>query len=102
MDFGKWIQSVRKERRLDMKTVAERSGVETSTISRVENSRTQVSLSVAVRLCEGLELSASDLFQVWRGRRIPELEWKRDALSEAIPTINDVEVFLQGFHRNRE
>jgi transcriptional regulator with XRE-family HTH domain len=101
MEFGKWIQSVRKEQKLDIKTLAERSSVDTSTISRVENSRTQVSLSIAVRLSEGLGLNASDVFQAWNGKPLVETEWRNTALSTAVPTTKDVEMFLQGFQKNK-
>lgn len=94
MEFGEWIRSIRKAQKLDIRTLAGQTGVEASTISRVENTRTQVTLSTAIRICEGLGVTGSDLLEAVRGKHVPYQEDSSSTRDKAIPTMEDVEAFL--------
>jgi transcriptional regulator with XRE-family HTH domain len=102
MDLGQWMRSLRKEQKLDIRTLSERTGVEVSTISRVETAQTQVTLIIAIRLCEGLGVNAVDVLTAVRGKR--PFAGDREPMRgvEAVPTMDDVEQFLTYFHRNKE
>lgn len=102
MDFGEWIKSLRKDLRLDIQSLAERSGVEASTISRVENARTQVTLLTAIRLCEGLGVTVEDVLKVVYGNHATSDDQEQRSGTPLVPKISDVERFLSYFHRNEE
>jgi transcriptional regulator with XRE-family HTH domain len=100
MNFGEWIRSLRKVQKLDIRTLAERSGVEVSTISRVENERTQVTLLIAIRLCEGLGVTVSDVLSVVYGEGTFNGAQESMTEADALPTEYDVEQFLNYLHTN--
>ncbi len=102
MSFGNFIRSVRKERQLDILELAKRSAVEASTISRVENARTQVTLLTAIRLCEGLEVTIEDVLTALLGKQFPRKQQSQAMEALAVPTIRDAEQFLTYFHSNKE
>jgi transcriptional regulator with XRE-family HTH domain len=102
MDFGEWIKSQRKERKLDIQQLAERSRVEASTISRAENARTQVTLLTAIRLCEGLGVTLDDLLYTVYGKHSTKGDHEEPPLAINVPTMKDVEQFLSYFHMNEE
>lgn len=99
IEFGLWIRSLRKERQFDIRTLAERSGVEMSTISRVENARTQVILITAIRLCEGLGKNVSDVLALLQEKPIDIDTADR---ANGIPNLSDVEQFLSYYQGNKE
>lgn len=100
MDFGQWIRSIRKEQQLDIRALAIRTGVEASTISRVENTRTQVTLSTAIRICEGLGVTAIGLIQAIQGKQLLLTEDTSLPPNDAIPTLHDVESFIISYRTN--
>ncbi len=102
IEFGHWIRSARKEYQLDIRALAELSGVEASTISRVENARTQVTLLIAIRLCEALGKDVSDVLTIVRGKPTIKDTDKRMNEANAVPTLYDVEQFLSYFQGNKE
>jgi transcriptional regulator with XRE-family HTH domain len=102
MNFGEWIRMLRKQHNYDIRTLAEQSGVEASTISRVENERTQVTLLIAIRLCEGLGVSVSDVLTEVYGVE-PFKSAREGAVgSGAAPTEDDVEQFLSYYRDHRK
>lgn len=98
-EFGLWIRSLRKERKFDIRTLAERTGVEVSTISRVENARTQVTLLTAIRLCEGLGKNVSDVLALLQEKPIHIDSTDR---ADGIPNLSDVEQFLSYYQGKKE
>jgi transcriptional regulator with XRE-family HTH domain len=102
MDFGEWIRLLRKEQKLDLQSLAERSNVEASTISRLENARTQITLQTAIRLCEGLGMTVEDLLQVVYGNRSVPDDREKPYEKPLVPKLRDVEQFLTDFHQDEE
>lgn len=102
MDFGGWVRVLRQAQKLDIRALAERTGVEVSTISRVENARTKVTLLTVIRLCKGLGVTFHDLLEVVYSqgavRRIDEGSMP----SSAVPTRDDIDQFLEYFHREEK
>lgn len=100
MDFGAWIKLLRKSRKLDIQSLADMSGVKTSTISRVENGRTQVTLLTAVRLCEGLEVTVTDVLDAIYTKHFVKGEQESLSTTPTVPTLSNVEQFLSFYHDN--
>lgn len=69
LEFGTLIQNIRKQKGLEVRTLAEQVGVDASTISRIENLHTQATVYTAFLICDGLEISLSDLiYELKRNR----------------------------------
>jgi transcriptional regulator with XRE-family HTH domain len=102
MDFGPWLKQIRAERKLDARSLANLTGVDASTITRIEGERTQATLLTAVRLCEGLDVSLSQLLQALRGSPLHEMNREGMSGGPSVPTAHDVETFLRCFLTNEE
>jgi transcriptional regulator with XRE-family HTH domain len=100
MEFGQWIQQVRLERKMDLRAFAERIGVDISTISRIENMRTQATLATAIRMCEGLGITPSLLVEVLQGTAASDLEPVVLSGHEMIPMLEDVQAFIRSMRRD--
>src|SRR3989442_6969223 len=97
MEFGTWVQNVRKERGIDIRAIAEKTGVDASTISRIENSRTEATLYTSFRICQGLRISLSELVQLLSGPYPLALEEREPSEEETVVTFHDVEDFVGSF-----
>src|SRR5579863_5396562 len=71
MDFGRWVRAQRERREMDVRAFARLTGVDASTISRIEQARSQVTLWTAVRMCERLNTTPADLLAALGGKRPP-------------------------------
>ena len=102
MNLGVWLKQLRCERGLNLETLAAQTGVEASTISRIENERTQATLDTTVRLCEALGATAADLLQAVQGRKLaPRAPLGKSRLSpNAVLLMADVDAFVAFFHVN--
>jgi transcriptional regulator with XRE-family HTH domain len=104
MEFGEWVQKVRKERRLDVRTFAEKTGVDPSTISRIENLKTEATFYTAFRIIEAMGASPIDLFAILTGK-LPHLLVKRSFKEESkhqLVTLQDVEKFVNDFVSDKD
>src|SRR5258708_37666916 len=99
MEFGTWVQNIRKERGLDIREMAQITGVDASTISRIENSRTEATLYSSFRICRGLKIPLPELIEVLSGPYPLALEEKSP--SETVVTSHDVEDFVVRFGSSR-
>jgi transcriptional regulator with XRE-family HTH domain len=61
MNLGALIRKNRKERKLTLKTVAEKAGVSEGFLSQVENSVSSPSVDTLVGICAAMGVSAGDL-----------------------------------------
>lgn len=102
MDFGGWVRALRQAQKLDIRALTERAGVEVSTISRVENARTNVTLLTAIRLCKGLGVSFNDMLEVVYGKRVARDIHEGSAQPGAVPTREDVDQFLEYLHHEEK
>jgi transcriptional regulator with XRE-family HTH domain len=100
VNFGQLIQKIRKEQNLDIQTLAKQTGVDASTISRIENARTQATLGTTIRICNGLEIALPDLFLALQGRHMASLEPKRVIEGEGVPKASDVEAVIEYFRQD--
>jgi len=100
MDFGVWVQSLRNQREMDVRAFAHLVGVDASTISRIEQARSQVTLSTAVRICEGVRMTPSDLLWALQGKHPKWAEGYHMTRESEVITINDLEAWLSSLHRH--
>ena len=100
MDFGAWVRSLRDQREMDVRAFAHLVGVDASTISRIEQARSQVTLSTAVRICEGVGMTPSDLLWALQGKRPKWTEGYHITRESEVITINDLEAWLSSLRRH--
>lgn len=95
IELGQWLQRKRLEHGLDLRTLSEQTGIDISTISRVENMRTQATLATVIRLCEGLAVTLSMLLRALQRPSSVDLDSVETSGCEAIPSLGDVQTFLR-------
>jgi transcriptional regulator with XRE-family HTH domain len=61
MNLSALIRKYRKERRLTLKTVAERAGVSEGFLSQVENAVSSPSVDTLIHICDAIGIQAGDL-----------------------------------------
>jgi transcriptional regulator with XRE-family HTH domain len=93
MEFGVWVQRVRMERALDLRAFAALTGVDATTISRIERGA-EATLSTVIRICEGVHATLADLLWALEGKPWPNLATPQHPTREVMPTIGDIEAFL--------
>lgn len=62
VDLGSRVRSLRQAKRMTLKDVANRSGLSTATISKVENNRLSPTYENIIRLARGLDVDIAALF----------------------------------------
>lgn len=97
MEFGEWLQNIRKEQELDVRSLAEKTGVDSSTISRTENQQTQTTLYTAFRISEGMGVSLPDLLQILEGRSFPSLDEASFVENSTVLTLQGIESIINKF-----
>ncbi len=100
MEFGEWVNDIRKERDFDLRSFAAITGVDGSTISRIENLHTQATLYTAFRICEGLGVSLPELIRTLNGKYPSSFEKEHHVEKETIVTLKNVEEFIEAFHHD--
>jgi transcriptional regulator with XRE-family HTH domain len=63
--FGRHIRSLRRARGLTQELLAERSGLSPDTIRRLEQASFSPSLDTLIKLCAGLDIKLSTLFEAY-------------------------------------
>ncbi len=71
MEFGEWLENTRNERGLQTKALAALSGVDASSISRIQLKRTHATFLSAIRLCESLLVPPAQLLWELHDRASP-------------------------------
>jgi transcriptional regulator with XRE-family HTH domain len=99
MDFGRWVRAQRERREMDVRAFARLTGVDASTISRIEQARSQVTLWTAVRMCERLNMTPADLLGALWGKRPPFAVRQKEGQEGDIVTVEDLEAFLRYMRR---
>lgn len=62
-NIGKRIQQLRKEKKLNTVTLAEKSGISQGQLSKIENGKATISIKNLAAICRVLDHPVSDLFQ---------------------------------------
>lgn len=61
--MGSCLRKLRQQHKWSLATVAERTGLATSTLSRVENNQLSLTYEKLLQLCRGLDIDLSELFE---------------------------------------
>jgi transcriptional regulator with XRE-family HTH domain len=94
MEFGQWLQKKRLKNEMDLRTFAERVGVDMSTISRIENVRTRPTLATVIRICEALDVTPAHLLEGLQAIHHVYLEFPSAAPHGEFPTLEDIQAFV--------
>jgi transcriptional regulator with XRE-family HTH domain len=70
--FGDWLADIREQRNLTLQQIADLSGLQTGTISRIERVRVSASLSNALRICNVLGISPYMLYKALEMPKVSE------------------------------
>ena len=62
MKIGSTIKRLRKQKRMTLKDMAKLTGIDVSTLSRIENDKMEGGLNTYVLIAGGLDLNMSQLF----------------------------------------
>lgn len=85
-NFGSTVRSLRRARCLTQEILAERSGLSSDTVRRLEHGSFSPSLATLVKLARGFELALSTMFEAFElGERDPSRELK-DLIAGRSPT----------------
>jgi transcriptional regulator with XRE-family HTH domain len=80
MTLGSLLRRYRKEKKLTLKTVAEKSGVSEGFMSQVENNVKSPSLETLMHICEALDVNVGDLLNQFKNQErmvvITRSEWE--------------------------
>jgi transcriptional regulator with XRE-family HTH domain len=95
-----WLKKQRISQGLEQIELAERSGMTSSSIGRIENGRANPTLFAVLRICYGLGFTQIDFMNAIGLKVIlPEAQGKR-AFDQSVLSIGDIEAFLNFFRRN--
>ena len=93
---GERLKTARERRGWSQRMLAERSGVDSSTISRVESGETeQPDLDTRVKLCTALGIPLDSVFETGDGELIEMPPPEARLLEEAARVIHDLKVALE-------
>ena len=93
MELGMWVQRMRVERELDLRALAALTGVDATTISRIERGA-EATLSTVIRICDGVQVTPAELLWALEGKPWPNLAPPQNPIGEIMPTTGDIEAFL--------
>lgn len=94
MEFGEWVSNIRQERGLDVRAFAKETGIDSSTVSRTENQRTQTSIYTAYKIIQGLRVSVFELAKTLTDLEFPSLKEDYFVPSSNILILEDVDRFV--------
>lgn len=84
-EFGKHVRSLRRARGITQDVLAQRSGVSADTIRRIEHGSFSASIDTLRKLCSGLGLQPSTLFESFELGRNDERRELLDLISSRSP-----------------
>ena len=104
--FGQHIRTLRKARMLTQEALGKRSGLSTDTIRRLEQGSFSPSLDTLTKLCGGLELLPSTLFETFEIGEIDKFSPNRelrdllfdqppDLIAKVIPLVRHLLAILK-------
>jgi transcriptional regulator with XRE-family HTH domain len=78
MTLGSLLRRYRKEKKLTLKTVAEKSGVSEGFMSQVENNVKSPSLDTLMNICEAMDVNVGDLLNQFKNQERMVVITRRD------------------------
>jgi transcriptional regulator with XRE-family HTH domain len=98
--FGLWLRESRIQRGLDLETLSARSGVDRSSINRIEREVSQPTLLTAVRLCAGLNVGPEEVAWALQGRHLRVQSEQPNEPSELVVSVADLNLLVQLLRRD--
>ena len=78
MGLGKTIHTIRKERKMTLLELADKSGVALATLSRMENDKMTGTLESHMKICEALGATLPDLYKnLYASKRAVDIETQK-------------------------
>jgi transcriptional regulator with XRE-family HTH domain len=90
--YGSWVQALRENAKLDLRTVSLKSGIHFTTINRIEKSQSDTTLLTAIKIAQALGGDPADLYRHLTGAD-PLLPHPTEDYSPIFPTERDVLLF---------
>ena len=79
MNLGTQLRKQRKDKKLTLKTVAEKAGISEGFLSQMENNVKAPSLDTLMNVCNALEVNVGDVLNQFQNKErvilIPHNEW---------------------------
>ncbi len=92
--FGRMIRHWRTIQELSLQQLSDETNVDISTISRIENGNAQVTLSTAVRLCKGLDITFGEVvYYVLQEERYITTENEVSNFNSLL-SVDDIDAFI--------
>ena len=88
INFGLYIRSVREEKKIPQRIVAQQLNIDTSTLSKIELGERHLSISMVQPLCQILELDFKQFQVKFISEQILEVYQKQPFLKEALALAN--------------
>lgn len=100
MDFASWLKHTREDRGLSIRTLAEKAGVEHTTLSRIENGDSGTTLYTVTKVLNALEGSAEDFTNQFGKTTKKHIRSRKQPSRSGSPilTLKHLEVFLSIYH----
>jgi len=93
--FGAWLRGTRERLGIDLETMSLRSGVDRSSINRIEREVSQPTLCTAVRLCEALGVGPHELVWSLQGRSLPQIAQENAVGDMPALKLSDLDLFVR-------
>lgn len=104
LTFGEWVRNKRISRNYNLVAAARYTGVDGSTLSRIENGVTEATIDTAIRISEGFGIEFAELITDLVGREVIEnIQPDSTGETKIIPNvlkIEDLEGFVSLFLRD--
>jgi transcriptional regulator with XRE-family HTH domain len=90
--FGSWVQSLRKNAQLDLRSLSLMSDMHFTTINRIEKSQNEPTLLTAIKIASALNGRPTDLYRKITGMK-PLSPWAAGDYHPFFPNENDLMMF---------
>ena len=78
MSIGKTIHALRKENKMTLLELADKSGVALATLSRMENAKMTGTLESHMKICDALGIALPNFTKTYTSQRKPSISRNRD------------------------
>ena len=70
LGFGQWLNTQRREKKIDLRSLAQKAKLNPSTISRIERGMIDTALTTIVRITHSLDAKAEDYYKFLTGKSV--------------------------------
>ena len=102
MKFGDWVKHIRNEQKIDIREFAQKVGVNSSTVSRIENLHTEPTIYTAFRICKGMGVSLFEFLQILDENFVTHPNDLNLMENENVVTLSDVKKLIKFFEEDEK